>query len=183
MTLYHCSPLSAKISKVSCKANKQRGVFAREKCPGLGDETKLETEESKMANALCNTKGCNKLGVVGGFCTSHADPAQIAEKNKRIRERRAAAKNIIAPMAKVDTVTVPFAGSIPNAPITETIPIPLGHEQPVTTREIGIINLLQVFRQKRETDLNTELLELSNDLDALTEPYDQMIFVLDRMRS
>ena len=45
-----------------------------------------------MGNTKCLMKECNKLQVVGGFCSGHADPVKLAEKNKKVMERRAAEK-------------------------------------------------------------------------------------------
>jgi hypothetical protein len=82
MRLFECVRLSAKISRQSCKSNKQRGVFACEGCPGLGAATDIDMEVMEMAQAICKVTGCKKLSQhnTDGMCKAHfngANPRKV----------------------------------------------------------------------------------------------------------
>jgi hypothetical protein len=173
MTLYHCTPLSAKISKVSCKANKHRGVFACEKCPGLGDETKLEMEGEEMGTR-CLMPGCEKWQVAGNYCTTHADPVSLAKENTRKAERKEARKS-----ATVSTDDEFKAAGW----VKKEVVYPEQAEVIISDSEIHTINLLQVLRAKLQADMDEEMTMIDKHLGLLTDPVEKMKYVFDRVYS
>ncbi len=162
MTLFTCAPLSARLTPQSCKANKARGVWACEKCSGLAEAFKIIEED--VMGSRCNIKGCEKWSVIGGYCTTHADPVALAGKNARYRIKRTSS---IAP-----------EGEAVNPEV-----YPEQKEHIISGEEIHVINLLQFVREKLQADLDAEMLTVDRHLGLLTNPAEKLKYVFDRVYS
>ena len=159
MTLFSCERLSAKISQESCRANKNRGVFACEKCAGLGGEVKIELEGKSMGSRPCNMKGCNKVESVDGFCTTHADPAKIAPRSQKRKDKRAAAKKVGS-----DSVNIRY----------EVLPVEHTKCATVTADEIRNIDYMAFLRQKYDERFDQSV----SRLNKARTPYERAAFYL-----
>lgn len=107
MVLFSCERLSARISKVQCERNRKGGVFACDKCPGLGagsvvDVDLLVREKKSLGvdmgtkGKLCDVDGCTAMDWRGGKCWKH-HPTNVAK-----REAKAATVAPIQPEAVAD---------------------------------------------------------------------------------
>jgi hypothetical protein len=144
-------------------------------CPGLGEPTEINVEEiTEMAtnkNKPCVkvAEGCKALAWKQGFCWKH-HPDHVANKKA-------------ACVDKQEIRNIHKAAATPEQELIADWEVIESTTRSASTYEVGTINLLQMFRQKREADLNAEMQELSDDLAALPEPFDQMILVMDRLRA
>jgi len=129
---------------------------------------------TKNKPCLLASDGCKAFAWKQGYCWKH-HPDHVANKAAACADKQA-----IRDIHKAAEIPLPCNDVLvaEEWQVIECEPPP-----PVTGCEIHIINLLQVFRQQREAQLEQELAELDGDLKALAEPYDKMILVLDRMRS
>ena len=164
MKLFECTRLSAKINEIACKTNRQRGVFACDKCPGLGAEVKVNTEETgmpKVERKECNEPGCITKAWMGEFCWKHHP--QHAENKKAACEDKAEIRQI---HKRAEVLAVEEA-------CDKSAAIKFESEQVrVSDHELHVINLIEVFKAKQAA----ELAAFSNQLSQLTEPYDKLMF-------
>lgn len=157
MILYECERLSARISQEQCQKNRKRvdnfandvlAVNSCRGCSGLGAPVKIDVEGLSMAAKVCSVEGCVKRAQKAGKCKAHLN----GTTPRRTRNP------FVMPVPKSDPVTVIVAPA-------------------VSSHELHIVNLLELFKQKQADEFDCFV----KQLDGITEPMARLRFAYERV--
>jgi hypothetical protein len=159
--LFECTPLNASITPAQCTANKKRGVFACDKCAGLGMPVQLqpirEVKDMGRPAIIRDIKkgdrfdcpGCGRTRVV------YESKGRCAQCNTRERLRRLDTEQ---PAGTEDTAWQPEQLSDP-APV-DALPVDFGKIENVTGEKVpfGVDPLVLANIQRTLAELEQRII-------------------------